>query len=188
MGEGISKGQMVDIVYGKLPVEDPIYEELASVGSSEVKHSEDELAYYYPRSIENVVRKDNYRVQGEIKLKPSDGKQCYGFQMLPDSRIVTSSWTTSNISVLSMWGEEVNGYEEQEIFGAGKRVDEFKMLPDSRIVTFCWPKPGILALSMWENKVNGYEEQEIFRTDKSVRNFQMLPDGSIVTSIRITSD
>ncbi|MHB8362254.1 MAG: hypothetical protein ACYDBX_01365 [Patescibacteria group bacterium] len=164
-----SKEQMVNIVYGELPVMDLVYEELKGVGSPEVVHVEDEaLSYYYPRSIENVVRKANYR---SIQLISSVGGMVERFQMLPDGGIVTSSG-----NMLSIWRDAGEVYEEQELLTL-EDGEEFQMLPDGRIVTRCEGE----GVKIWTKNGKEYIE-EIQKEDTYIWACQMLPDGRIVTS------
>ncbi|MHB8362155.1 MAG: hypothetical protein ACYDBX_00840, partial [Patescibacteria group bacterium] len=58
----------------------------------------------------------------------------YNFQMLPDSRIVTSSWTTSGATTLNMWKDEGYGYKKQELLRSDERMNRFQILPDGKIV------------------------------------------------------
>ncbi|MHB8362253.1 MAG: WD40 repeat domain-containing protein [Patescibacteria group bacterium] len=166
---GPSRSQMVDIVYGKLPMEDPVHDELGEIRSPDVVHMEDELAYYYPRSIESVVRKDDYRIQKVIKLTYSDerNRDCSEFQMLPDGRVLARGGRNSMVKIF-----EGKDYTERTL--PISRARGIQMLPDGRILmTRGYPE----NFCMWEDKGQGYQEQRI-RVNGV--DFQMLPDGRIV--------
>jgi WD40 repeat protein len=135
--------------------------------------------YYYPRSLETVVEKEDYKT-----IEVLDNKSpVHTLQVLPDSRIVSGSGDKTII----IWerNPQTGKYEEKEkLKGHTDLVWILQVLPDGRIVSGSDDK----TIRIWEKnpQTGKYEEKEKLEGHTDwVRTLQVLKDGRIESGKRI---